>query len=137
MRNISELFEFLSHCDKETLFTELNIHCDRLLKNKGTESTKLFKFDIENLNTLCRMSEWYLGNELSRMIEDKNSNSEKDEIMTVEETALYTKTTSAHIYNLVDKGKLKSADFSTIDKPGARKLIRIRKSEIDGFFNGK
>lgn len=137
MRNISELFEFLSHCDKEILFTELNIHCDRLLKNNGTKSTQQFKFDLENLNTLYRLSDWYLDKELPRMIAEKDSNSEVDEIMTVEEAALYTKTTPAHIYNLILKGKLTAGDFSTVDKPGARKLIRIRKSEIDMFFSGK
>ena len=137
MRNFFELFEFLSHCDKETLFVELKDHCDQLLKKNGTQSIKKFKIDIENLNTLFRISEWYHEKELPRMIEEMNSKSEGDEIFTVEEASLYMKSTPAHVYNLINKGKLKKADFSAVDKPGARKLSRIRKSVIDRFFDGK
>jgi len=89
MRNISELFEFLSHCDKEILFTELNIHCDRLLKNNGTKSTLQFKFDVENLNSRFRLSEWYLSVELPKMIEKKFPSNESNEILTVEGAALF------------------------------------------------
>jgi excisionase family DNA binding protein len=137
MRNISELFEFLNHCDKEALMNELNDHCDRLIQKNGTKSIRPFKLDIENLNGLFRLSEWYLEKELPKMIEEKFPKTDMDEIMTVEEAAIYMKATSAHVYNLVDNGKLKAGDFSAIDKPGARKLIRIRKSEIDRFFSGK
>ena len=137
MRNISELFEFLSNCDKEKLFNELNDHCERLINKNGTQAIKQLKFDVENLNTLFRMLEWYFEKELPRMIDEKNPKSNEDEMMTVEEVALYTKSTPAHIYNLIDKGKLNAADFSAVDKPGARKLSRVRKSEVDRFFTGK
>ncbi len=56
MRNISELFEFLSNCDKETLHTELMEHCNRLIQKNGTKSIKPFKIDIENLSTLFKSS---------------------------------------------------------------------------------
>ena len=137
MRNISELFEFISHCDKETLINELDTHCDRLLKNAGPKFTRQFKIDVENLNTLFRLSEWYLEKEIPRMIEEKNPKIFVDEIMTVEGAALYMKVTTAHVYNLVKKGKLKGCDVSAADKPGARESIRIRQSEIDRFLGEK
>jgi hypothetical protein len=74
MRSITELFEFLNHCDKETLLKELNDHCDRLVQKNGIKSIRLFKIDVENLNALFRLSEWYLSEELPRMIDEKNPN---------------------------------------------------------------
>jgi hypothetical protein len=61
MRNLSELFEFLSNCDKETLLNELTDHCDRIIPKNGTKSEEPFKFDVENLHTLFRLSEWFLS----------------------------------------------------------------------------
>ncbi len=55
MRNLSELFEFLSNCDKETLLNELTDHCDRIIQKNGTKSIRPFKLDVENLNTLFRL----------------------------------------------------------------------------------
>ena len=137
MRNISELFEFLSNCDKETLINELNEHCTRLIQKNGTKSIKPFKFDVENLSTLFRLSEWYLVDELPRMIAELNPKPVVDEIMTVEGTARYMKITPATVYNLINKGKLKKIEISTVDKPGVRPAVRIRKSEIDSYLDGK
>jgi len=135
MRNISELFEFLSNCDKEKLVNELNEHSNRLIQKNGTKSIKPFKIDIENLSTLFRLSEWYLVDELPRMIAELNPKPVVDEIMTVEGTAQYMKITSATVYNLINKGKLKKIEISTVDKPGVRPAVRIRKSEIDRFLD--
>jgi hypothetical protein len=84
MRSISELFEFLSNCDKETIITELYDLRDHIIQKNGTKSERFFELDIENLNTLFRLSEWYLEKELPRMIEEKNPKKEGDEIMTIE-----------------------------------------------------
>ena len=137
MRNLSEMFEFLSNCDKETLLNELNDHCDRLVQKNGTKSIRPLKIDIENLNTLFRLSEWYLESELPRMIEEKNPKSSADEIFTVEGVALYMKVTQATVYNLINKGKLKKIEISTVDKPGVRPAIRLRKSEVDRYLDGR
>jgi len=59
-----------------------------------------------------------------------------DEIMTVEETAHYLKTTTQTIYRLVKKGKLDKMGISTVDKPNARASIGIRKKELDRFLKG-
>jgi len=59
-----------------------------------------------------------------------------DEIMIVEGTAQYMKITSAAVYNHINKGKLKKIEISTVDKPGVRPAVRIRKSEIDRFLDG-
>jgi hypothetical protein len=34
-------------------------------------------------------------------------------------------------------GKLKKSEISTVDKPGAHPSVKIRKSEIDRFLDGK
>jgi excisionase family DNA binding protein len=134
MKSLSELFEFLKNCDKEALFNELNTHCDHLIQKNGTKSIRPFKIDVENLNTLFRLSEWFLEHELPRMIEDKFPSNESDEILTVEGAALYMKVTPAHVYKLLDKGKLKGCSISATDKPGVREVKRIRKSEVDRFL---
>jgi hypothetical protein len=136
MRNISELFEFLSNCNKDTIITELNDHCNRLVQKNGIKSIQPFKIDVENLHTLSRLSEWYLSNELPRLIDEMDPKPEVDEIMTVEGAALYMKITPATVYTLINKGKLKKIEISSVDKPGARPAIRIRKSEIDKFLGG-
>jgi excisionase family DNA binding protein len=137
MRSLSELFEYLSNSTKETILTELTDHCDRLVQKNGTKSIRPFKLDVENLNTLFRLSEWFLSEELPRLIEGKNPKREGDEIMTVEDAALYMKITSATVYNLINKGKVKKIEISTVDKPGVRPAIRIRKSEVDRYLDGR
>ncbi|MFH1159426.1 MAG: helix-turn-helix domain-containing protein [bacterium] len=61
---------------------------------------------------------------------------ESDEIMTVEETARHLKTTTQTIYTLIKKGKLNKIEISTVDKPGARPIIRIKKSDVDDYLKG-
>lgn len=134
MRSLTEMFEFLKNCDKETLLNELNDHCDRLIQKNGIKSIRPFKIDVENLNTLFRLSEWYSEKELPRLIEEKNPNQGGDEVMTVEQVANYTKLTSAMIYKLIKTGKLKKIGISGIDKPGSRETIRVWKSEVDGYL---
>ena len=68
------MFEYLSNSTKELILTELTDHCDRLVQKNGTKSIQSFKFDVENLNTLFRLSEWCLSEELTRLIEEKNPN---------------------------------------------------------------
>jgi hypothetical protein len=50
-----------------------------------------YKIDTENLNTLFRLSEWYLLEELPKMIEEKNPNAGVDVLMTVEDVSKYMK----------------------------------------------
>ncbi len=134
MRCLTEMFEFLKNCDKEALLNELNDHCDRLIQKNGIKSIRPFKIDVENLNTLFRLSEWYSESELPRLLEEKNPNNEGDEVMTVEQVAKYTKLTPAMIYKLIKSGKMKKIGISGIDKPGSRETIRIWKSEVDGYL---
>jgi len=41
--------------------------------------------------------------------------------------------TPAKVFNLLRKGKLKKIEIPTVDKPGVRPAVRIKKSEIDRF----
>jgi len=96
MKNISEMFEFLNNCGNETILTEIKNHSQRLNRDHGAESTTKFKLDIEKINTLLRLSEWYLMEEFNKEKEDEEPKG--DEIMTVEGTAHYLKTTTQTIY---------------------------------------
>ena len=135
MKNLSEMFEFLKNCENETILKELKNHCQKLNHDHAENASIKFKLDIEKISTLQRFSEWCLIEEFKSIgTEEKPT---MDDIMTVEETAKYLKTTTQTIYTLVNKGKLNKCEISTVDKPGARPIIRIRKSDINDYLNGK
>jgi hypothetical protein len=135
MKNLSEMFEFLKNCENETILTEIKNHCQRLNREHGINSSIRFKLDIEKINTLQRLSEWCLIEEFKN--NEIKENPTVDDIMTVEETAKYLKTTTQTIYTLVNKGKLDKCEISTVDKPGARPIIRIRRSDVEDYLRKK
>ncbi len=96
MGNISELFEFLSNCDKEKLFTEMNGHFERLITKNGMQAIRQIKFDVQNLNTFFGMSGWYFEMEFPRMIDEKNPNSKGDRSLPDKDIVLYTNSTSPY-----------------------------------------
>ena len=135
MKNLSELFEFLKNCENETILKEIKNHCQRLNRDHGVNAPIKFKLDIEKIKTLQSLSEWCLAEEFKKdVIEEKPT---VDDIMTVEETAKYLKTTTQTIYTLVNKGKLEKCEISTVDKPGARPIIRIRRADVDDYLRKK
>jgi DNA invertase Pin-like site-specific DNA recombinase len=137
MRNLSELFEYLTNCENETILKEIKIHGERLIRQEGSKAITKFKLDIEKLNTMLRLFEWYLTEEFHSDMKELVLKPEGDEIMTVNENASYLKTTTQTIYSLINKGKLDKMEISTEDKPGARPAVRIKRSEIDRFLEGK
>jgi hypothetical protein len=135
MKNLSEMFEFLKNCENETILKEIKNHCQRLNREHGDNASIKFKMDIEKICTLQRLSDWCLTEEFkNNVIEEKHT---MDDIMTVEETAKYLKTTTQTIYTLVNKGKLDKCEISTVDKPGARPTIRIRRTAVESYLNSK
>ena len=55
MRSLFELFEFLSHCDYQTMLDEIREHGTRITEsNSRFQAETIFKFDLERLNTLLR-----------------------------------------------------------------------------------
>ena len=116
MRNISEFFEFLSHWNHQTIVDEIREHCYRIIDTKNDKPEILFRFDIERLNTLYRISEWFIEKEFPKM-NQKNQNN-PDEILTVAEVSLILKVTPQTIYKRIKKGKSQKVEISTIDKPG-------------------
>ena len=135
MRALSELFEFLSHCDNSTLLDEIREHGRRITDtNSRFQSETVFRFDLEKLNTLLRLSEYYLSVELPRILKEQEKQSNPDELLTVEETARYLKVTTQTVYTLLNKGKLKRVEISTVDRPGVRPAVRIRKIELERFL---
>jgi len=137
MRNLSELFEYLSNCENETILKEIRIHGERVIREHGVKSAPRLKLDIEKLNTLLRLSEWYLAEEFQSDMKELVKEPEGDDIMTVKEAASYLKTTTQTIYDLVNKGKLDKMEISTVDKPNARASLRIRKKDIDTLVNSR
>ena len=65
------MFEFLKNCDYETTLTEIKNHIERL--NRGHEENQVlkFKFDIEKVNTLQRLLEWCLTEEIRNEEKEK------------------------------------------------------------------
>ena len=135
MKNLSELFEFLKNCENETILKEIKNHYQRLNRDHGDNAPTKFKLDIEKVKTLQSLSEWCLTEEFKHdVLEEKPT---VDDIMTVEETAKYLKTTTQTIYTLVNKGKLDKCEISTVDKPGARPILRIKRTDVDDYLRKK
>ena len=135
MKNLSEVFEFLKNCENETILKELKNHCQRLIVDDDSNAVTMFKMGIEKVKTLQSLSEWCLTEEFTK--ENVCEKPTDNEIMTVEETARYLKTTTQTIYTLINKGKLNKCEISTVDKPGSRPILRIRKSDVEDYLNGK
>ncbi len=134
MKNLSEVFEFLKNCEDGTILIEIKNHCQRLNREQGVNAPIKFKLDIEKIKTLQGLSEWCLNEEFKNEVIERKPT--VDDILTVEETAKYLKTTTQTIYTLINKGKLNKCEISTVDKPGARPIIRIRRTDIDSYLNG-
>ncbi len=136
MRNFSELFEFLSHCNHQTIVDEIREHSNRLINSKNDDPEILFRFDIERLNTLNRISEWFLEKEFPKMMNDKKPLKDPDEILTVEEVGKMLKMRPQTVYKLIKKGKIEKIEISTIDKPGVTPKIRVRRGEVEKYLGG-
>jgi excisionase family DNA binding protein len=135
MKNFIEMFEFLSNCDSKTMLAEIDEYAQYLLKQGKNDSEINFLTNIGKISELNRLAEWYFTNSFNELLYGKEK--AEDEIMTVEEAANYLKTTETTVYALLKKGKIRKIEISTVDKPGARPIVRIRKSDIDNYLNGK
>ena len=129
MRTLSELFEFIGHCDHETLLQEIRSHCHRVINDNEKESYIKIKVDVERLNTLFRLTEWYFQSKLPGLI-DEVIPPPKDELMTVKEVNRFIKMTTITVCSLIRKGKLKTSEISTTDRPFGKHKLRIWKSEV-------
>ena len=137
MRALSELFEFLSHCDNTILLDEIREHGRRITDtNSRFQSETVFRFDLEKLNTLLRLSEYYLSIELPRILKEQEKQSNPDELLTVKEVARFLKVSTVTVYGLLKKGLLKKIEISTVSKPGNISKVRVRKLELERFLEG-
>jgi len=137
MRNFSEFFEYLSYCNHQTMVDEIREHCNRIIDTKKDKPDILFRFDIERLNTLNRISEWFFETEFPKMMGERKPQTNPDEILTVEEVALMVKLTPQTIYKLIKKNKIQKVEVSTIDKPGVIPKIRVKRGEVERWLDGK
>lgn len=135
MKNFIEMFEFLSNCDSKTMLAEIDEYAQYLLKQGKNDSEINFLTNIGKISELNRLAEWYFTNSFNELLYGKEK--AEDEIMTVEEAADYLKTTETTVYALLKKGKIRKIEISTVDKPGARPIVRIRKSDINNYLNCK
>jgi excisionase family DNA binding protein len=53
------------------------------------------------------------------------------------EAAKYLTATTQTIYKLIKKGKLDKVEISTVDKPGTRPAVRIRKFDIEKYMRAE
>jgi len=137
MKNLSEFFEFLSHCTHQTIVEELREHGNRILDTKKDNPYILFRFDIERLNTLNRLSEWFIESEFQKMMGARMPQTHPDEILTAEEVGKILKVTPQTVYKLIKKGKISAMEISTIDKPGVKPKIRVRRGEVERWLDGR
>ena len=135
MKNFIEMFEFLSNCDSKTMLVEIDEYAQYLLKQGKNDSEINFLTNIGRIKELNRLTKWYFTARFNELLNGKEK--EEDEIMTVEGAANYLKTTDTTVYALLKKGKIRKREISTVDKPGARPIVRVRKSDIDNYLNGK
>ena len=135
MKNFIEMFEFLSNCDSKTMLAEIDEYAQYLLKQGKNDSEINFLTNIGKISELNRLAEWYFTNSFNELLYGKEK--AEDGIMTVEEAADYLKTTETTVYALLKKGKIRKIEISTVDKPGARPIVRIRKSDINNYLNCK
>lgn len=112
-------------------------HCTRLIDSKNNKPEILFRFDLERLNTLNRISEWFIEKEFPKMMNEKKPLMDPNEILTVEEIALMLKLTPQTIYKLIRKVKLLKVEILTIDKPGVTPKIRGRRGEVERWLDGR
>jgi len=124
MRNLSELFEYLTNCENETILKEIKIHGERLIRQDGSKATPKFKLEIEKPSTLLRLSEWNLTYEFHSDIKEFVQEPEGNEILTVKEAAKYLTTTTQTFYKLIKKVKLDTVEISSVDKPAAHPAVR-------------
>lgn len=135
MRALSELFEFLSHCDYPILLDEIREYGSRITEtNSRFQSETVFRFDLEKLNTLLRLSEYYLSVELPRILKEQEKQSNPDELLTVKEVARCLKVSTVTVYGLLKKGQLKKIEISTVSRPGNISKVRVRKLELERFL---
>jgi len=136
MKHLSEIFEYLSFCDSETIVKEIQSYCSRIVENQGKKAELSMKLDVERLNTFLRLAEFLQTSELQRIIKSQQGQINPDEILTVEEVAKMLKVTPSTVYTLVKKGKMKKMEISTVDKPGVTPKIRIRRKDVEGYLDG-
>jgi hypothetical protein len=94
------------------------------------------KLDIEKLNTLFRLSEWFLNDEFHSDMKDVVFAQEGDEIMTVKEAAKLKKSfppTSHRLKNMTISGYWLLTDWhgQTKSAEGGQK-VRLSQSRITG-----
>ena len=136
MKNLCEIFEYLSFCDSEAIVKEIRSYCNRLIENHGNKSEMVMKLDVERLNTFLRLAEFLQTSELPKILKEIQNQYNPDEILTVEEVAKILKVTPSTVYTLVKKGKMRKVEISTVDKPGVNPKIRIRRKDVEGFLEG-
>ena len=134
MKHLSEIFEYLSFCDSETIVKEVQSYCSRIVENHGKKAELVLKLDVERLNTFLRLTEYLQTSELPKIIKSQQGQINPDEILTVEETARFLKVNTKTVYNLIKKGKMKKVEISTVDRPGVKPKIRVRRKDVEGFI---
>ena len=129
MRTLNELFEYLTNSTDESLIKEFNEMGDKLIKQYGTDGDLYYKDSITKLNTLVeKMGHHFRNRFLPKLKTDKPV--EEDELLNVEQVSKILKTSKQTINTMIKKGKIKTINFTSFDRPNVRGNIRIQRSEL-------
>lgn len=131
MRSLNELFEYLEHSTDETLTKDFDELSYSLIRKHGKDNSDLhYKDKITKLNTLVDKLGYHFRSRFPKLVREDDVPPTDDEYLSVEQVSKILNTTKQTIYTMVKKGKIKTINFSSVDKPGVRGNIRIPKSEI-------
>lgn len=131
MRNLNELFEYINNSTNETLNQELDEMGKVLIKKHGTSSDLYYKENITKINSLVEKIGHHFRTRFPQLFKMEVDLPNNEEVyLTVEEVSHILNTTKTTVYTMIKKGKIKTINFSSVDKPGVRGNIRIPRSEI-------
>ena len=131
MRSLNELFEYIENSTDDTLMKELDEMGVFLIKHYGESSDLKYKDKITKLNTLVEKVGYHFRTRFPRLFKMEVKTPDNEEVyLTVEDVSNILHTSKQTIYTMIKKGKIKTMNFSSVDKPGTKGNIRIPRSEI-------
>jgi excisionase family DNA binding protein len=131
MRSLMELFEYIDNSTDETLIKELDEMSSNLIKKYGDSSDLHYKNNITKLNTLNEKIGYHFRSRFPKLFKMEIDVPDNEEVyLTVEEVSQILHTSKQTIYTMIKKGKIKTINFSSVDKPGVKGNIRISRNEI-------
>jgi excisionase family DNA binding protein len=129
MKDLKELFEFLSGLSDEEITNLIDKYAKDLVKRNGVGADIPFKSDIRKLDNLKHLIEWVFRDKLPGMIKEKVN--EPDKLLTVKEVAERLGVTEPTVYSYIKRGLLRSVRMG---ESAGRQMIRIDVESLNVFI---